>query len=109
MKDKNLNILSPRTSNPLLYIIYNWHSSPIVLIWTVNIRNIHFVNIAYYFSNLMSRNLGSFPLPVVTLCHISSTPYAPLTCDVIYGCPFRSMTCEFQGKLVNMLSLDFPC
>ena len=23
MKDKNLNILSPRTSNPLLYIIYN--------------------------------------------------------------------------------------
>ena len=24
MKDKNLNILSPRTSNPLLYVIYNW-------------------------------------------------------------------------------------
>ena len=23
MKDKNLNILSPRTSKPLLYIIYN--------------------------------------------------------------------------------------
>ena len=45
MKDKNLNILSPRTSNPLLYIIYNWHSSPIVFNWTVNIRNIHCVNI----------------------------------------------------------------
>ena len=26
MKDKNLNILSPRTSNPLLYIIYNFIS-----------------------------------------------------------------------------------
>ena len=38
MKDKNLNILSPRTSNPLLYILYNLHSSPIILIWTVNIR-----------------------------------------------------------------------
>ena len=24
MKDKNLNILSPRTSNPLFYIIYNF-------------------------------------------------------------------------------------
>ena len=24
MKDKNLNISSPRTSNPLLYVIYNW-------------------------------------------------------------------------------------
>ena len=35
MKDKNSNILSPRTSNPLLYIIYNWHSNPIVVIWTV--------------------------------------------------------------------------
>ena len=49
MKDKNLNILSSRTSNPLLYIIYYWHSSPIVLIWTVNIRNIPFVNIIYHF------------------------------------------------------------
>ena len=50
MKDKNLNISSPRTLNPLLYIIYNnWHSSPIVLIWTVNIRNIYCVNISYYF------------------------------------------------------------
>ena len=47
MKDKNLNILSPRTSNTLLYIIHNWHSSPIVLIWTVNIRNIHCVNIIF--------------------------------------------------------------
>ena len=37
MKNKNLNILTPWTSNPLLYIIYNWLSSPIVLIWTVNI------------------------------------------------------------------------
>ena len=46
MKDKNLNILSSRTSNPL-HIIYNWHSSPIVLIWTVNIRNIHCVNIIF--------------------------------------------------------------
>ena len=53
---ENLNILSPRTSDPLLYIIYNWHSSPIVLIWTVNIRNIHCVNITYYISNVMSRN-----------------------------------------------------
>ena len=44
MNDKNLNIFSPQTSNPLLYIIYNWHSSPIVLIWTVNIRKIHSVN-----------------------------------------------------------------
>ena len=47
MKDKNLIILSPRTSNPLFYIIYNWHSSPILLIWTVNIRNIHCVNIIF--------------------------------------------------------------
>ena len=45
MRNKNINILSPRTSNPLLYIL----SSPIVLIWTVNIRNIHSVNIIYYF------------------------------------------------------------
>ena len=37
MKDKNLNILSARTSNSLNYIIYNWHSSPIDLIRTVNI------------------------------------------------------------------------
>ena len=49
MKYKNLNILSPRSSNPLLYIIYNWHSSPIVIIWKVNIGNIHYVNIIYYF------------------------------------------------------------
>ena len=28
MNDKNLNIMSPRTSDPLLYIIYNWHSNP---------------------------------------------------------------------------------
>ena len=47
MKDKNLNISSPRTSNPFLYIIYNWHSSTIF--WTGNIRNIHCVNIIYYF------------------------------------------------------------
>ena len=47
MKDKNLNILSPWTANSLLYIIYNWHSSPIILIWTVNIRNIHCVNIIF--------------------------------------------------------------
>ena len=38
MKGKNLNILSPRISNPFLYIIYNWLGSPIVLIWTVNIN-----------------------------------------------------------------------
>ena len=44
MKEKNFNIMSP-----LLYIIYNWHSSPIVLIWTNNIRNMHCVNIIYYF------------------------------------------------------------
>ena len=37
MKDKNLNILSPWTLDPLPNTIYNWHSSPIVLIWTVNI------------------------------------------------------------------------
>ena len=37
MKDKNLNILSPRTSNPPFYIIYNLHNNPIVFIWTVNI------------------------------------------------------------------------
>ena len=48
MKDKNLNISSPRTSDLLLYIIYSWHSSPIVLIWTVDIRNIHCVNIIYF-------------------------------------------------------------
>ena len=47
MKDKNLNILSARTLNPLFYIIYNWHSSPIVLIWTVNTKNIHCVNIIF--------------------------------------------------------------
>ena len=47
MKDKNLNILSPRTWNPLLYIIYNWHSSPIILIWTVNFRNINCINIIF--------------------------------------------------------------
>ena len=47
MKDRNLNKLSPQTSNPLLYIIYNWHSSPIVLTWTVNIRNIHCVNVIF--------------------------------------------------------------
>ena len=40
MKDTNLNFLTP-----LLYIIYNWHSSPIVLIWTVKIRNIYCVKI----------------------------------------------------------------
>ena len=38
-----------------------------------------------YFLNVMSQNLGS--LPLVTQCHTSSTPFAPLTCDVIYGCP----------------------
>ena len=48
MEDKNLNFLSPRTSNPLTHIIYNWHSSPIVLIWTDNIRNIHCVNIIFF-------------------------------------------------------------
>ena len=47
MKDKNLNTSSPRTSNSLLYIIYNWHSSPIVLIWTVNTRNINHVYIIF--------------------------------------------------------------
>ena len=61
MKDKNLNILSLRTSNPLPYIIYNRHSSPIVLVWTVNIRNIHCVNIIYYFWIVMSQNLESLP------------------------------------------------
>ena len=69
MKDKkNLNILCPRTSNPLLYFIYNWHCSPIVLIWAVNIRNIHCVNTTYYFSNVMSRNLGSLH-PYHTMPH----------------------------------------
>ena len=47
MKDKNLNILSPRSSNPLLYIIYTWHSSPIVLIWTINIRILQCANIIF--------------------------------------------------------------
>ena len=45
MKDKN--ILSARTSNTLLYIIYNWHSSPIVFIWTVNIRKTFIVSTSF--------------------------------------------------------------
>ena len=73
MKDKNLNILSPRTSNSRLYIIYNRHSSPIVLTWKVNIRNIHCVNITYYFSNVMSQNLGSLP-PCHTKSHSRPSP-----------------------------------
>ena len=58
MKDKNLNILSPRTSDPLL--------------------------ISFITGNEMSQNLRSLP-SLVTQCHTSSTPSAPLTCDVIYG------------------------
>ena len=42
MNDKTLNILSL-----LLDIIYNWHISPIVLICTVYIRNIHCVKIIF--------------------------------------------------------------
>ena len=37
MKDKN--ILSAWTSNPFLYIIYTWHSSHIVLIWSSSMFN----------------------------------------------------------------------
>ena len=49
MKDKNLNILSPRTSNPLLYVIYNWKC-----------------------------DVTKFRIPpIVTQCHTSSTPSAP--------------------------------
>ena len=47
MKDKNLNILSSRTSNALLYMNFNCHSSLIVLIWAVNIRNINCANIIF--------------------------------------------------------------
>ena len=37
----------------------------------------------------MSQNLGSLP-PLVIQCHTSSTPSAPLTCDVIYGWPLNT-------------------
>ena len=97
MKDKNLNILSLRISNPLLYIIYNWHSSPIVLIWTVKIRNILCVNIIFYFWNVMSQNLGSLllPPPCDTMSHFvhplnvwRSFWMAPNYVEINCNCPF---------------------
>ena len=84
MKDKNLNILSPWTSNPLPYIIYNG----IVLIWTVK-------NQKYASSQLLilffKRDVTKFriPPPLATQCHTSS-PSTPLSCDVIYGCPLMT-------------------
>ena len=85
MKDENLNILSPRTSNPLLYNIYNFYI--FIIIWLIRV-----ILPLYYFGNVMSQNLGSLtPPPLVTQCHTSAIPSAPpLTCDVIYGCPLKS-------------------
>jgi len=53
----------------------------IVSIWLIRV-----ISPSYYFLNVMSQNLGSvFPLSHnVTL---SRSPSAPLTFDVIYGCP----------------------
>ena len=75
MKDKKLSLLSTRTWNRLLYIIYNWHSSSIVLF--------------FYMVLFLKCDVTKFriPLPLVTQCHSSSTPSAPLMCDVIYGWP----------------------
>ena len=51
MKDKNLNSLSPRTSIPLLHIVYN-----------------------------RKCDVTKFRIlpPLIPQCHISSTPFAPL-------------------------------
>ena len=51
----------------------------IVSIWFIRV-----ISLSYYFWNVMSQNLGSLP-PLVTQCHTSSTPSAPLMRDVIYG------------------------
>ena len=67
MKDKNVNVLSPRTSNPLLYIIYNFYT--FIIIWLIRVIS------PKYFKNVMSQNLGSLP-PLVTQCHTSSSPSA---------------------------------
>ena len=70
MKDKNLNILNPRTSNPLLYIIYNFYT--FITIWFI-----YEISPWYYFLNMMSQNFESLP-PFVTQCHTSSTLSVPL-------------------------------
>ena len=44
----------------------------------------------------MSQNLGSLPPPIVTQCHTSSTPSAPLTCDVIYDAPLFLISDDLQ-------------
>ena len=60
---KNKHFLSPRTSNPLLYIIYN------NLVDTCNIALILF----------LKYDITKFriPAPFVTKCHTSSIPSAP--------------------------------
>ena len=51
----------------------------------------------------MLQNLRSLP-PLVTQCHTSSTTSpAPLTCDVIYGCPLRGMCYQYP-----FYSVTFP-
>ena len=61
MKDNNLNIMSPWTSNPLLYIYNN-------LMDTCNIALILFLKC----------DVTKFRIPPFTQCHTSSTPSAPL-------------------------------
>ena len=68
MKVKNLNILSPRTSNPFLYIIYNFY------IFYNNLVDRPTCNIALIvFLKCDVTKFISLP-PLVTQCHTSSTP-----------------------------------
>ena len=46
----------------------------------------------------MSQNLSSLP-HFVKQCHNSSTPSAPLTCDVIYGCALNPLYYFIMGAL----------
>ena len=44
-------------------------------------------------------------IPLVTQCHNSSTPCAPLTCDVIYGCPQGDFFVPLSLKKANFTSI----
>ena len=68
MKDKKLNILIPRTSNPLLYLIYNFLYIYNNLVDTCNIALMLFLNC----------EVTKFRIPpLVTQCP-TSTPSGPL-------------------------------
>ena len=80
MKDKNLNILSPRTLNPLLTCVLvkllNVQCS-MLFNETVSIWLIRVTSPEYYFRNVMSQNLRSFLPPCPTMSDFAD-PLHPL-------------------------------